>query len=69
MRNRATRLRSWRRRRGLTLLEVADLTGLSVPMLSRLERGERRVRPETKVRIARRLGVRIADLFEEGSDG
>ena len=58
------RLRLWRANAGLTLEEVADLTGLSVAMLSRVERGQREFSPTTKVRIARCLGVRVRDLFE-----
>ena len=59
-----TRLRRWRLEQGFTLEEVADLTGLSIGMLSRVERGERRLRAETKIRIARLLSVRVSDLFE-----
>jgi transcriptional regulator with XRE-family HTH domain len=58
------RLRLWRLEKGFLLEDVAGLTGLSVAMVSRVERGERQLRPETKVRIARRLGVRLADLFD-----
>jgi len=54
----------WRDREGLTLAEVADLVGLSVAMLSLVERGERQLAAMTKVRVARRLGVPISDLFE-----
>ena len=58
------RLRAWRTSRGLTLGDEADLTGLDVGFLSRLERGEREASPMTKVRIARGLGVRINEIFE-----
>lgn len=58
------RLRLWRVDAGLTLDEVADLTGLSKAMLSRAERGERQLSPMAKVKLARRLGVRVAELFE-----
>jgi transcriptional regulator with XRE-family HTH domain len=58
------RLRRWRAANGLTLEEVADLTGFSAAMLSRAERGERTFSPLAKVRIARALGVRVADLFD-----
>jgi transcriptional regulator with XRE-family HTH domain len=54
----------WRTSEELTLEEVSDLTGLSVSMLSRAERGLRQVSPQTKVLVARRLGVAIHDLFE-----
>jgi transcriptional regulator with XRE-family HTH domain len=58
------RLRLWRANAGLTLEEVADLTGVSVAMLSRAERGEREFSPMAKIRVARCLGVRVRDLFE-----
>jgi transcriptional regulator with XRE-family HTH domain len=48
----------------MTLREVGDLTGINDGMLSRIERGERRLRPATRVKMARLLGVRVADLFE-----
>lgn len=60
----SNRLRQWRVDTGLTLQEVADLTGVSVSMLSRVERGQKHLSPQTKVRVARRLGVRVADLFD-----
>jgi transcriptional regulator with XRE-family HTH domain len=58
------RLRQWRAETGLTLDEVADLTGFHKSFLSRVERGERDLSPMAKVHVARRLGVRISDLFE-----
>jgi transcriptional regulator with XRE-family HTH domain len=48
----------------MTLSEVSDLTGLSIPMISRLERGQRSLRPENRVIMARRLGVPVRALFE-----
>lgn len=59
-----SRLRQWRVDAGLSQDDVADLTGMSKAMVSRVERGERELAPLTKVRFARRLGVRVADLFE-----
>jgi transcriptional regulator with XRE-family HTH domain len=58
------RLRLWRAAAGLSLDEASDLTGLSKPYLSRIERGERQPPALTKVQIARRLGVAVCDLFE-----
>ena len=58
------RLRRWRAENGLTLTEMHDLTGYSEAMLSRAERGERVFSPIARVRIARALDVRIADLFD-----
>ena len=58
-----TRLREWRERQRLTLEDVADLTGVSIAMLSRVERGERQMAPMTRVALARRLGVPVRELF------
>ena len=58
-----TRLRAWRQANGLTLEEVSDLTGLSVPMISRAERGQRSIAPLRRVLVARRLGVPVRELF------
>lgn len=59
-----SRLRTWRKRHDLTLEEVAGLSGLSIAMLSRVERGERNLAPLTKVQFARRVGASVGDLFE-----
>jgi transcriptional regulator with XRE-family HTH domain len=59
-----SQLATWRQREGLTLAEVAGLVGLSVAMLSLVERGERQLAPLTKVKVARRLGVTVRELFE-----
>ena len=58
------RLRAWRAERDLSLADVADLVGLTEGALSRIERGERGAAPLTRVRIARRLGARVADLWD-----
>jgi transcriptional regulator with XRE-family HTH domain len=59
-----TRLRDWREGKGLTLVEVSDLTGVSASLLSRAERGQHTFPPMTRVTIARALGARVSDLFE-----
>lgn len=59
-----SRLRLWKERRGLTLREVAGLTGLSPSTLSLVERGKRNLTPLAKVRVAPGLGAEVADLFE-----
>jgi predicted transcriptional regulator len=59
-----SRLRSWRFGQGFSLSEVSDLTGVSQSMWSRAERGQRQFSAKTKVAIARRLGVAVAELFE-----
>ncbi len=60
----STRLREWRLERGYSLSELSALCGLSPSMLSLAERGRRRVRPHTRVMLARRLGVPVRDLFD-----
>jgi transcriptional regulator with XRE-family HTH domain len=45
-----TRLREWRIANDLTMPEVGGLTGVSVAMLSRLERGQRQGSRKLKVR-------------------
>ena len=59
-----TPLRAWRLAHGLSLQEVSDLCGISPSMLSRVERGQTQLSPLTKVKVARRLGARIRDLFQ-----
>lgn len=57
-------LRTWRLQHGLTLQEVSDLCGISASMISRVERGQKRLSPMTKVRLARALGARVSELFD-----
>jgi len=59
-----TKFHQWREEVGWSLEEVAALTGLSASVLSRLERGQRNLRPASKVLVARRLGVHVGVLFE-----
>lgn len=63
-----TKLRAWRLARGWTLHETAFLAGCSVSHLSLAERGKRGMSPETKVRMARNLGVDLSDLFDMPTD-
>lgn len=59
-----TRLRQWRLDHGYTLADVHGLSGVSVPHLNLVERGKANMSAATKVRLARSLGVQVADLFE-----
>lgn len=59
-----SKLRLWREARGWTQQEVADLVGLHLTSVSKVERGEQTLAPETKVLFARRLGAKITDLFD-----
>lgn len=60
-----TRLRQWRTNAGLTLQEVSDLTGVDVAYLSKIERGlVTPPGPAWRIKLSRRLGVRIGELFD-----
>lgn len=63
-----TMLRAWRLRQGWSLEEVADLTGLSVGQLSKIERGQHMPRPRMRIRIARALGARVGQIFPPAID-
>lgn len=58
------RLKPLLKRRDMTQKELADRTGLSNPFVSLLATGQRRASPDTLERLARELGVGIADLFD-----
>lgn len=62
------RIRTFRRRRGLRLEDVALRAGLSKSLLSMVERGRVNSTVATLVGIAHALRVPIADLFD-GQDG
>ncbi|MBV8952218.1 MAG: helix-turn-helix domain-containing protein [Actinobacteria bacterium] len=56
------RLRAARRRRGLTLQELASRAQISPSTLSRLESGKRQANLELLVPLTRQLGIPIDDL-------
>jgi len=56
------RLRALRTKRGFTLTEMAERTGVSTSTLSRLESGERRATLELLLPIASVLGVGLDEL-------
>jgi transcriptional regulator with XRE-family HTH domain len=58
------RIRTLRSRQALTLKDVAERTGVSVSMLSMLERGVASASVGTLVSVASALGVHMADLFD-----
>ncbi|GAA2018570.1 XRE family transcriptional regulator [Pseudokineococcus marinus] len=64
-------VRALRAKRGLTLAELAETTGLSASMLSTVERGRTAPSLATLHRLAEGLGVRVTTLLaapaEEGS--
>ena len=58
-------IRAARMKAGLNQLELAEATGMTGGKLGRIERGERSLKPEDAVEIARACGVAVEDLFEE----
>ncbi|MCK5585840.1 helix-turn-helix transcriptional regulator, partial [Candidatus Bipolaricaulota bacterium] len=57
-----TRLRQARKAKGLTVTELARLTDMKRPNLSRLEHGKHRPSLETLERLAEALGIPVASL-------
>lgn len=64
----AERLKTLRRARGLTQWAVAE-RGLSYKYYQRLEAGRANATIRTLARVARALGVPLAELFRPGPDG
>lgn len=62
----AARVRELRRQRGLTVTALAGAAGMARPNVSRIERGEHSPSLDTLDRIAKALGVTIADLVAAG---
>jgi DNA-binding XRE family transcriptional regulator len=62
------RLRETRAAQGLSLEQLARLTGISAPALSLIETGKRDPRLTTLKRIADALRVPLATLIDAGSD-
>jgi transcriptional regulator with XRE-family HTH domain len=63
-----TRLAQWIEDNDLTFAEVADLTGYSKSMISLTAKGQRNMSAAAKVKLARRLGARVAELFDAGAE-
>lgn len=62
------RIREQRRNKGLTAEKLAELAGLSVSYLTRLEVGDRNLSGKSMKAIARALGIEEADLLHRASD-
>lgn len=56
-------VRETRKSRGLTLKQLSRRTGLSVSLLSQIERAETAASIASLYRLARALGIRMAELF------
>ncbi|MGV9213787.1 helix-turn-helix domain-containing protein [Micromonospora sp. RB23] len=63
------RLRALRHQRGTTLTQLADLTGISVSTLSRLESGSRRPTLELLLPLARAYQVALDELVDAPATG
>src|SRR5579883_673400 len=63
------RIRELRQSRGLTLQELAEVSGLSTSMLSLVERGRASPSIGSLIVIASALGVSMSDLLISGADG
>lgn len=61
----ASSIRALRRRKGLTLADVAARTGIDKGYLSRIERGEKSPSLGTLLKVAEALSVQVGHLFGE----
>ncbi len=59
----ANRLAEWCAAKGWTLTDAAGLTGYSASYMNLVAHGKRPLSPAAKVKIARRLGARVSELF------
>lgn len=59
------RLKSLRLDRALTQLELAEILDMSPNFIGMIERGERNTTVENVFNIARALGIKPSNLFEE----
>ncbi len=59
----SNKLAEWCASNGWTLTDAAGLTGYSPSYMSLIVNGKRPLSPAAKVKIARRLGARVAELF------
>lgn len=62
------RLKDVRTGRGLTIDQLADMSGLSRGMLSLLENDKRKPSARTLQQLADALKIKVADLIEDGAD-
>jgi transcriptional regulator with XRE-family HTH domain len=59
------RIREERLRNGMTQTELAEAAGVSTDTISTIERGHHIPRPSTMRKLAKVLGVRVPDLYQE----
>lgn len=61
------RVKHWRDLKGLTLRQLAELTGIDKSALSRIENGEQRLLEEHLRALVDAFGVTIADFYGEAA--
>jgi transcriptional regulator with XRE-family HTH domain len=61
----ATKLRVLRAERGLTVRQVAELSGVAKETISQIERGERHPYDRTLAKLAQAYGVPVGELIEQ----
>lgn len=59
------RIRETRKRRGMSMADLARSAGVSPGAVSRIEGGERSPGSDTAARLARALGVEVGSLMDE----
>ena len=64
-----TKIRHFRKMRGLTLRDLADLVGTTPQTVQRLETANMTVSTDWLEKIAQALNVRVVDLLDEGRGG
>jgi transcriptional regulator with XRE-family HTH domain len=57
------RIKEIRKRRGITQAQLAEMTDLSVPYISYLENGKKKISLETLIRMCNALEVTLDDLL------
>jgi transcriptional regulator with XRE-family HTH domain len=60
-----SRIRVLRLQQNLTLAQLADSVGIGFSQLSKIEKGSRGLSLALATKLARQLGVSVADLTEE----
>ena len=63
----ARNIRAFREHRNWSQAELAAKSGISVPFLSEIERGNKWPYPDTLAKLAKALNAKIHELFWEGN--
>ena len=63
------RIRRFREARGLSVLELSNLSDIPELMLATIERGRMRITFENMICIARSLDTPLVEFFDDGRDG